>query len=1344
MGEGRSGGEDSADLGAVKASFLGSGDPPRLSAADTALPVRLRDMLGTFPDGACQGVAGSGQAVMDEKRTTLTLSLTCVSFPWPAGASVTVAVTGVTAAVTDEGVVTLTLSGTFDEVEVTSTMTAAGAGRLTVAVRPVRPGAFGGELERLGRRFAGDVWQSAQDGMSEFGFDPREVAGFDFRLVKDRSAGLYDLSSVAVVAALDLKGLPLRIALWLPDLRVTGSLRDDTPIGVRSLLESFGIPSGEVPEELAVSDLSFAAALGHAYMVRTKVTGLWSLGPFEIASLSMELSYDPVETFVVNVAGTVAIGSSFGIDVFAAKGFGKGGWSFRGGLPAGADLGMAEVTAAFGLPDVPEPIKSLELTSLWVSCATVAGASVFDLMVQGDMMITEEIRASLGVTVTRDGSGTRYAGTLDIAGYDFEVVFDEDGSGDEVVAATFRGGDDGVEIVLRDLVAHFSDDLAADVPESLRIDLKDAKFVRVRPAGGPARFCVGVDLSASIDLSRLPLVGGFLSQVGTLNVENLQVLYSSADFTAQAVTSVNGLLGQARVVPLPAAGLKAGVAALAELKAGNETTPVALGVPSTTTPAPTGNARSSTPAVPADGAPASTVHWISVQKKLGVVQINRVGVMYQHNVLLFALDAAVALGPLSLSFDGLAVGSPLDRFAPTFDLSGLGVAYNAPPVEISGALLHLPADRLAPDVAFQYDGTATLVLPNYSLAAIGSYAQLKDGEPSLFIFAQLEGTLLELPPILVTGLMAGFGYNRELALPAATEVSGFPLLTLNKQGPDPAGNRPSRVLDVLEGREPAVAGGRPRQWISPRQGSYWLALGVEFTLAKVVNAKVLLAAEFGQELVLALLGTAILQLPLPAESATRTYVYAELGLEAVLRPAKGSFELTAQLSPASYVLTRDCHLTGGFACAVWFGSNPNAGQFVVTLGGYHPAFQRPAYYPVVPRLSVDWSVSGNVSITAQAYLAVTPSCAMAGAMLSAVYQGGGVRAWFTANADLLLSWRPFWFTADISVSVGASYTADFLFVHKTVSVSVGADLDLWGPPVGGTVTVHIVCFSITVRFGHGRPGAGDKTLGWSEFAAMLPKPEEMVTVAAVSGLDKTMDDPAGGGTVWLVRARDLRFFTQAAIPASHLRAGDAPLASPEPGDGPLVDVRPMNRGGLIGEHRLKLYFENAPAPTDGWTLTARTRNVPASLWGATPTSSRDPADMVEAVLEKIMERPTAEVVPDRPVGFDVQAPRPQLAPSRGVFPLSEYSEDELQPGLSPLPRQPTADGDFAFTSEPSCVDLIGRADRGDARNGRDQVYAALADAKLFTGPNDSLADLAGNAGHLFGQAPMTQDAGSRT
>lgn len=61
----------------------------------------------------------------------------------------------------------------------------------------------------------------------------------------------------------------------------------------------------------------------------------------------------------------------------------------------------------------------------------------------------------------------------------------------------------------------------------------------------------------------------------------------------------------------------------------------------------------------------------------------------------------------------------------------------------------------------------------------------------------------------------------------------------------------------------------------------------------------------------------------------------------VVQATQGYFAATAILSKNSYVLTPDCHLTGGFAFSLWFGDNPNAGQFVITLGGYHPAFQVP-------------------------------------------------------------------------------------------------------------------------------------------------------------------------------------------------------------------------------------------------------------------------------------------------------------------------------------------------------------------------------------------------------------------
>ncbi|MEU9886864.1 hypothetical protein [Sphaerisporangium sp. NPDC051011] len=256
------------------------------------------------------------------------------------------------------------------------------------------------------------------------------------------------------MASLDVKALPLQVAVWLPDLRIAGALRDGKAIGVGSLLESFGIPAGELPAGLAISDLSFAADLGDAYIVRMKVTGSWSIAPFTITSLSLELAYNEVEKFVATVAGTVMIGSSLSIEVSATRSGGAtGGWAFRGGLAAGEALGMAEMVAALGLADVPEPVKSLELTSLWIS-HTTGTAGVFDFICRGDMMIADGVRASLGVTATHDGSGTRYGGTLEIAGYAFDVIFDKDKSGTDVFAATFRGAQDGIELEVSERFDH--------------------------------------------------------------------------------------------------------------------------------------------------------------------------------------------------------------------------------------------------------------------------------------------------------------------------------------------------------------------------------------------------------------------------------------------------------------------------------------------------------------------------------------------------------------------------------------------------------------------------------------------------------------------------------------------------------------------------------------------------------------------------------------------------------------------------------------------------------------------------------------------------------------------------
>ena len=56
--------------------------------------------------------------------------------------------------------------------------------------------------------------------------------------------------------------------------------------------------------------------------------------------------------------------------------------------------------------------------------------------------------------------------------------------------------------------------------------------------------------------------------------------------------------------------------------------------------------------------------------------------------------------------------------------------------------------------------------------------------------------------------------------------------------------------------------------------------------------------------------------------------------------------IQGRLTDNSWLLYEDVRLTGGFAFVVWW-KGALAGQFVLTIGGYHPDFHRDGY-PDVP------------------------------------------------------------------------------------------------------------------------------------------------------------------------------------------------------------------------------------------------------------------------------------------------------------------------------------------------------------------------------------------------------------
>lgn len=1051
-------------------------------------------------------------------------------------------------------------------------------------------------------------------------------------------------------------------------------------------------------------------------------------------------------------------------------------------------LALGSLVTGLGGTGLPQELQNIVLADIRVTATRPATGQPFSYALHGSVEAAlplhgTELTARLDLNADKTATGHRVelTGSLVIGEEMFGFAVD---FGTGALTATWTKS--GNPLGFSDIAEAFGWTDPPDLPGGLDLALKSAGFrydfttgalvltadsenygqlVLASTKSDSGRvFLLDLAVPLDIKLSDLPVAGPQIPASVDVGIQHLDIAYASAAWSADAITELNTILQVLHGSSLGYDELGKGLILTAGLKLGSETRDLVLPLGSSgtthqnTAAASAPVAHTTAAVLPAAGAPAPAVPvsapaaqsgatWITVGRSFGPLHIDRIGAQYTNGVLFFLLDADIALGPLALSLDGLGAGSSLKKFDPEFTLTGLSVSYDEPPLSILGAILRVPDAQLASGVKFQFDGELVVQYQQYSLGALGSYAEFTDGTPSLFVFVQLEAPLGGPPPFFVTGLMGGFGFNRTLVMPGQDEVTDFPLLLLSAKPPGGAGasaQGPDAVLKIMEGQT-AGPSGVTKKWITPQTGEYWLAAGLEFTTFKVIKSKAVLAVDFGNDLSIALLGTSTLQLPLADESGgeAKPFAFVELGIRVIVQPSRGLFAATAILSPNSYVLTPDCHLTGGFAFYVWYGNNPNAGQFVTTLGGYHPAFKAPAYFPQVPRLGFNWAVSDEVSITGGAYFALTSSCAMAGGSLDAVFHDGVLRAWFTAYADFLVSWHPFFYTGDIGVSIGVSLRIHVLFFTITISLSLGASLEVWGPPTGGIVTVHIVVVSFSVSFGASRPAAATEPLDWTGFTALLPAHTDICGITVTGGLSKTRDDTAtattkasSSGKEWIVRAKGFAFETRSAIPASVLAYGTTTrhTSTTTPGG---ISITPMDKTGVVSTHRITIHRAGSTTPVDvtGWKLDPLTQTLPATLWDAPP-----------APFTHIPAAASAKTLPGELVGFTVTAPPPTSGTTRGGIPQTVLMEEYLSPeGKAPWPLAATPTQDYIPTVDPHTVASLKDVNSATVKQARAGLCAILGtvtaadNGPLFTGTDGDLAALAVGAGHLFSDAPLRQD-----
>ncbi len=863
-----------------------------------------------------------------------------------------------------------------------------------------------------------------------------------------------------------------------------------------------------------------------------------------------------------------------------------------------------------------------------------------------------------------------------------------------------------------------------------------------RPASGERAWVGSLSLGLHAGLSDIPLLHGRIPAGEDVALRGIGLLVASADLPAVRVGQLNAALtaSDPALPLLPIDGMRKGLALTVQVQLPGRTAPTTLAVrggsggsggsgggvvtsalePARSQRAPRGGELA---AGGSGGLPL--VAWIDVQRSIGPLHVRRVGAGYADGTVWVLVDASLGLAGLTVGVVGLGLGTELsDLTNVQARLDGLTVAYSRPPLTIKGGLVNRPPDATYDTLI---EGVLAVAAQDWGLTALGAFARARahPDEPSMFLFGRISGEFGGPPPIDITGIMAGFGLNTDLRLPQGDQVVQFPFLAdMTTTDPD---TDPLTVLSGLMGGADA--------WVRPASGALWFAAGLAFNVVGFLDGQALLVLEVGDDFAVAVLGTAAARFP--KDAGLPAYAQARLGISATYRASERVLKVAAQLAPGSFLLSEACVLTGGFALYVWF-DDAHAGDFVLTLGGYHPGYPVPAHYPRVPRLGFSWPVTAELSISGGSYFALTPGAIMAGGGLDVDYRSGNLHAWLTAHADILIEWAPFHFDAGIGVSIGVSYLLDLWFVRKTIRVEVGASLRLWGPPTAGEVTVHLWFVSFSIAFGD-RGGGGDGPAPWSDVVAQLPAPDDAIRLIPLDGLTPQRAKDDHGGELWIAGPGAFSFAVRAAIPASILQLdADGPTRI----DGHNVNIRPRRDEGrdLASVLTVTLTKHGQAHALGAWyqgDRTAQNRaNLPAALWG--PYDGR-------------LTTGSAQRVDDQLMGVDLRLPPPIVGSTPGPILAGTIAHDDRRPdGELPL-RQPTAARlvpDPSDDTSPDLGDIAAQLTGTLVDQSRDRLFAAMGDLGVSPGTNGRLsAEDALVAGDLTvkpaGTVPGTPTASER-
>jgi large repetitive protein len=600
--------------------------------------------------------------------------------------------------------------------------------------------------------------------------------------------------------------------------------------------------------------------------------------------------------------------------------------------------------------------------------------------------------------------------------------------------------------------------------------------------------------------------------------------------------------------------------------------------------------------------------WLSIQKGFGPVYIEQVGLgvtvqQSQLQRISLLLDGRVSLFGLTASVDDLQLfyavpggGSFVDPRHWGVDLAGFAFSADLAGVTLEGGLR-----KFTDGANVEYVGMLIGRFAAYGLSVYGGYGTgiAPDGTSyaSFFAFGAVNGPIGGPPAFFLTGIGGGLGINRGLAIPTDLSTFGdFVFLKALDPAARPSGDPMQQLVAV-------------RDAFPMRHGEIWFAAGISFTSFALVDGIAVVSVAIGDGLEISLLGLARMALPRPELAL----VSIELGLVVRFSSKEGVLWIQAQLTDNSWLLHESVRLTGGFAFVTWY-KGQYAGQFVLTMGGYHPHFHRDGY-PEVPRLGFRWAVGSSICIKGENYFALTSEAVMAGGRLEASADFGSAWAHIVFGADGIVYFDPFRFELDIYARISAGVTIDVWIGEITISISIGAELHLEGPKFRGKARFSVGPVGITVPFGDTAQSAKDY-LDWTQFLHKYLEeadPGRARAISAITGKgtrapgtdgDKQSGTADGSAEKPYVVYPEFELLVKTTIPSTALVAGGVEKAH----GGAIIGIPPMKVADAGTRLTLTLVDVNDGTHADQLGKLAAVVNTrgafPVGVWG-TPQPDDD-------------------------------------------------------------------------------------------------------------------------------------------